>query len=421
MAQSGAPPLVLTLEDAIQRGLAASRRIDEAGARQDAADAVAGQRRAAALPQLNVLASYTRTNHVDEFGVLMPTGQLRVIYPDVPDNYGTRLDMSWPLYTGGRLERLERAARQESAAAAADVDALRADVRLEITRAFWALVVARESQRVIDESLVRTRAHVGDVRSALDAGLVPPNDVLTAEAQESRQRMLSIQAKSARDIAEAELARLVGLPLGTSIQPEARLDPVAASANAQLLVVQALEQRQDRRALLERIGAATLREDTAARGRRPSLAIGGGVDYARPNPHIFPRQQIWKESWDASVKLSWPLFDAGRSAAELAEATASRRALQARLDELDSMVALEVRQRLSEIEASRAATLAADAGLRAATEALRVVNDRFREGVAVSTDVLDAQVMVLQASLDRTQAAAGEHLAEARLQRALGR
>jgi outer membrane protein TolC len=41
--------------------------------------------------------------------------------------------------------------------------------------------------------------------------------------------------------------------------------------------------------------------------------------------------------------------------------------------------------------------------------------------VAASTDVLDAQVSLLQAELDRTQAIAGAQLARARLDRALGR
>ena len=117
---------------------------------------------------------------------------------------------------------------------------------------------------------------------------------------------------------------------------------------------------------------------------------------------------------------NWLLLDGGRAKAEAAEAAAGKRALEARLAEFDAVVAVEIRQRLSEIEASRAAITAAEDGVRAATEALRVVNDRFAAGVAISTDVLDAQVMVLQASLDRTQAMVTERLAGARLRRALG-
>ena len=188
-ARAQAPPLTLTLDDAVSRALAGSHRLAEAGARHDVAEAVVGQRQAAQQPQVTALAGYTRTNHIDPFGLQTPDGQFRVIYPDVPDNYRTRVDVALPLYTGGRLQAFERAARQESTATSGDVDAVRADVRLETERAFWALVVADESLTLVTESLTRSAAHVGNVRSALQAGLVPPNDLLTAEAQQARQRM----------------------------------------------------------------------------------------------------------------------------------------------------------------------------------------------------------------------------------------
>jgi outer membrane protein TolC len=83
-------------------------------------------------------------------------------------------------------------------------------------------------------------------------------------------------------------------------------------------------------------------------------------------------------------------------------------------------VALDVRQRRLGVEAARAAVAAAADGVRSATEARRVVGERFAAGVATSTDVLEAQVALLQAELDRTRALAGVKVAEARLARALG-
>jgi len=50
---------------------------------------------------------------------------LKIIYPDVPDNYRTRLDLQWPIYTGGRYEALERAARADSQASSEDLAAAR--------------------------------------------------------------------------------------------------------------------------------------------------------------------------------------------------------------------------------------------------------------------------------------------------------
>ena len=72
-----------------------------------------------------------------------------MVYPDIPDNYRARLDLQWPIYTGGRADALERAARAERGAIGKDLDAARADLRLEITRAFWALVTAREAEAVL--------------------------------------------------------------------------------------------------------------------------------------------------------------------------------------------------------------------------------------------------------------------------------
>ena len=257
---------------------------------------------------------------------------------------------------------------------------------------------------------------------------MPPSDVLRVEAQQSRQRMLTIQAGAARDIAEAELARLVGAPDGTRIEPAATLDlapspartpsgvPGRESVNA--LVAAARQRRPERAALARRVDATGERERAAAAGTKPTMAVGGGFDYARPNPRSFPRQEAWKTSWDASVNVGWPIFDGGRARSEIGEAAAFGRAARARLADLDASIGVEVRQRLSEVVSSRAAIDAATDAVRSATEARRVIGERFTAGVATSTDVLDAQVELLQAELDRTQAVASARLADARLTRA---
>ena len=84
-------------------------------------------------------------------------------------------------------------------------------------------------------------------------------------------------------------------------------------------------------------------------------------------------------------------------------------------------LALEVRQRHVRARLEPRRHRRGDDAVRSATEARRVLGERFAAGVATSTDVLDAQVALLQAELDRTQAIANARLAEARLHRALGR
>lgn len=420
--QAAAQAVTLSLDEAVTRAFEASHRLAELGAREEAAHASADGTVAARRPQMSLQAGYTRTNHVDEFGVPQPDGRLRVIYPDIPGNYRTRFDVAWPLYTGGRLEALTRAAQAEAGAAGRDLEALRADVRLEVTRAYWSAVTAGQTVRVVDGALARIDAHIGDLRARLDAGLIAPSDVLSAEAQRSRQQVQVIEARNALDLAQADLRRLAGIAPDAQIELTSSLEAPELAAGEELAaqIARAKAARPDRAALLQRVEAAAARSAAAGAGRLPTLAVGGGFDYARPNPRIFPRLAAWEDSWDVSVNASWSLWDGGRRAAEQAEAAASERAVRARLEEFDSVVELEVRQRRLDVESGRAAARAAADGVRSAAEARRVLGERFKAGVATSTEVLDAQVALLQAELDRTRALASVRLAEARLARSLG-
>ena len=420
--EAAAQDLRLSLTEAQDRAVAASHRLAEARARAATAEAAVAVREAADRPIVGLGAGYTRTNHVMEFSFPGPTGVPRVLYPDAPNNYRTRLDLQWPIYNGGRSDALERAARAEASAAAADVAAAQADLRLEVARAFWALVTARAASAVLDRSLARAQANVNDVRQRLSAGLVPPNEVASAQAQESRQRMLLIETRNQSDQSSAELARLIGEDVLQRIEPSADLELEAlAPASLQGLVAGARSTRDERRAIEQRIEAAEEQSAAAEGSRRPALAITGGFDYARPNVHIFPRADRWDDSWDAGVSATWAFWDGGRAKAEAAQARTVADAARQRLAEFDSLVALDVRQRLLDIDSGRAAVAAAEDAVRAATEARRVVGERYQAGVAIQTDLLDADVVLLQAELDRTRAIANVRFAEARLSRALGR
>jgi outer membrane protein len=424
------PAVVLTVEEAIARAIGHSQRLAEAAARTEGAQAAVDSRRAAERPSLGISAGYTRTNHVDEFGVPQPDGSLRVIYPDIPDNYFTRATLQWPIYTAGRTDALIRAAEAESSAADADLRAARADLRLEVVRAYWALATATESTRVLDDALARADAHLSDVRSRFDNGLIPPNEVSSVEAQRARQQMQLIEARNLRASVLEDLRRLTGittditpqtfssssraLPTGVLPRVIAGTPPGSPDASDGSVL------RPELDALDARAVAADERVAAVQAGRRPTVSFTAGADYANPNPRIFPRADIWRSSWDIGVVAAWTLWDGGRVAAESAEARAAARAIRARRADLNAFITTEVRQRRLDLDSARAVLDAADVAVRSATEARRIVSERFSVGVATSTDVLDAQVALLQAELDRTRALANIHLAEARLDRALG-
>ena len=415
-------PVRLTLDQAVSRGMDASHRLAELGARQDAARAAEDATRAASMPQLALLGGYSRTNHVDEFGIPLPGGSLRVIYPDVPDNYRSRIDLQWPIYTAGRAPALARAAAAEAGAADQDRASGRADLKLEITRAYWAVITARASVQVLQGALDRLGAHLRDVQNELSVGLVPPSDVLSVQAQQSRQRILLIEAQNAADATAADFRRLAGMAPDAPFELADSLEnPPAPVAQVAALIDEARSRRAERKALELRTAAAGERTTAAEAAGRPVVSVTAGYDAARPNPRIFPRAAEWNPSWDASLNLSWSLWDGGRARADMAQADAARRAAGERLREFDSVLDVDVRQRVLELASAPESIAAAEDGVKSAAEARRVVTERFAAGVATNTDVLDAQVALLQAELDRTRALANARLAAARLDRALGR
>ena len=428
--EAAAPAVLsLSLEEAHARAHASAPSVEQARALARAARADLDVARAGKRPQLELSAGYTRQSDVPELTLAQPGAPPRTIFPNIPDNYRTRLGASLPLYTGGRLGALTRAAEREAAAAGGDVSAADADLRLETTSAYWLLVTARQSERVLAESLAAYEAHLQDARNRREAGLAALNEVLAVQVERDRAELARLRAANDAEVVEANLRRLVGAPSTTRIEPaEPLAEPGMTSPGAEPgadvtdgLVREALSRRPERAALQERIVAGESRVTAEKAARRPQVTIGGGFDYANPNRRILPPSAAWDHSWDVTLSLSWSLSDGGRSAAAAERAVARADALRQQAEDLDRRIRLEVTARHLDVEATRRAVDVAARNLEAARENSRVASERHRAGVIQSSERLDAEVLLLRAALDHTEALAQLRTARAALDRAVGR
>jgi outer membrane protein TolC len=414
--------LRLTLAETIARAREASPRLAQLRSLESAAEAGSRGARAQGLPSLGLTAGYTRWSNVPDVSVPLPGGGSQVIYPNIPDNYQSRLGVSWPIYSGGRVSGTTSAAEHEQTAAAHDVTSGASDTTLEAQSAYWSLVAAREEERVLREAIAAFETHLKETRDREHVGLAARNDVLAVQVDRDRAELARLRAANAAEIANADLQRILGLEPGTRVEAADPLERPAAPDDAvDALVTAALAARPERAALQERIAAAGERMRAQNAGHIPTVGLSAGYDYANPNRRIFPPAEEWRDTWDAGVSVAFTLYDAGRTSSAVEQASAQADAARHQLEDLDRRIRLEVLSRALDLEAASQGVDVATRNLDAATENHRVAGDRYGEGLIPSSDLLDAENQLLNAGLDRVNALAEAQLSRARLDRAVGK
>jgi outer membrane protein TolC len=410
----------LSLPAALDRAKSVAPKLRQLRALESAARFSTEIAQGSRWPSVNATAGYTRTSDVPELAVNLGTGPV-TIFPNIPNNYRTRIEAALPLFTGGKLSGLVAAAKSQERAVQSDVATGNADLTLETTVGYWLLVTTGETETVLKAALASYDAHLKDTENRQANGLAARNEVLAVQVERDQSELSLIQARNTLQISHANLLRLLDYPPETRIQPTESLDAMSSSASStEQSVARALRARPDRAALSARLAAAEEVVRVARSTWWPSLAATGGYDYSRPNKRILPTEDNFQGTWDVGVALSMNLFEGGRTAAAVDQARAQAEAIRQALADLDQRIRLDVTSRLLDLESAQAAIPVAIRGVDAGTENLKVSQNRYRAGVIPSSELLDAETALLRAALRKVEVLARLQIARAQLARAVG-
>jgi len=424
---AGAQKRPLSLEEALAAGLGSSPGLHASRLKLEAAAANAREIAAGRLPALKLGGGYTRLSEVPDFQVTLPVSPNPIVVSQSYfNNFNLRLGVQQPLFTGFRLQAGEGSARMIEAAAGQDLERDRAELVFAVKSAYWGLARAREFEKVIDENVRQVAGHLKDVRAFFDQGLATKNDVLRTELELSNAEIMRIDARNAAEIALAGLASLIGLPLDadidltTSVESQASRLPADGGGGEASQVATALARRPEIKSAEFRINAAEQGVKAARSGFYPQVFLTGNYYYLRPNPRILPALDRFKGTWDVGVSVTLDVWNWGQTKLQAEQAEARVGQARDARKALEDQAVLEITQcRLSLARAGEKVRVAGQA-VGQAEENLRVTRERFKQGVALSADVLDAEVALLQAKLGRTHAAIDQVLAQARLEKARG-
>jgi len=149
---------------------------------------------------------------------------------------------------------------------------------------------------------------------------------------------------------------------------------------------EALARRADLMSLEHRVRQAELGAKLARSSKLPDLGVSASYEW---NGHsLFAADG---QNWAAGVGFRLPLFDGRETAARVGRSRAEIERLKAFRDGLRQAVRLEVRKAWAELEAARGRLAAASAAVESSREALRIVRDRYEEGLSLIVELLSAE------------------------------
>jgi outer membrane protein len=413
----------MSIEEAIQIGLENSKTLHIASMKVLAADARSSEANAARLPSLRLQAGYVRLSEIDPFAVQVPFYPLPItISPIVLNNYSTRLSLQQPLFTGFRLEKSAAAAEYAAEAANYDLSRGKTDLVFNIKSGYWNLYKVKEIKRVVDENVELVKAHLTDVENMMAQGLATKNDLLKVQVQLSSSQLAQIDASNSVTIAMMTLNNLIGLPIETEIDLTSVIKSQAMeNQHSADIAREAIDTRADLKAAEMRVQANEA-SVTAAKGSwYPQVSLYGNYHYSRPNPRILPTKDEFKNTWDLGVNLSFDIWNWNTTKHQVDQGEAVLAQSREATEQLKDAITLEVNQANLVLLQSNEKIKVAEKGVEQADENYRITKNKFRSGTATNTDLLDAEVALLQAKVNYTTSLVDYELAEARLLRAVGR
>ncbi|MEO8334138.1 MAG: TolC family protein, partial [bacterium] len=179
--------LRLSLGEAVSIAMRQSDEVGIAAAQVDVADALYGSARANVLPQLRVTSSYL---HVYESARGQAVGSVF----NQPNTYTANLNLSQTLFQGGRLVSATRAADRTRESARFDEREQRAQLTLQVERAYINVLFSDRITELQDRNLALASTRLAQVEQFEKAGRAARYDVLRARVERSNIEPLAIQA-----------------------------------------------------------------------------------------------------------------------------------------------------------------------------------------------------------------------------------
>jgi len=420
------PGLAETIEftQAVTQALTANPQSLASAAREQAAEGQMRATRGKGLPNLRLQVSAARSNDPGQvFGYQLAqrnltfrdfglgsfsgiedldTAPAALNHPGYADNFNSAAILTVPLFAGGGDRARVRAAEALRAAASSGDEATRARLTFEVLRAYNGVAATR---LLLEAARAARRAAQQDVDVAaalFKRGVTIESDLLTARANLARAGAAEKAAEADCDDALDAFRTVIAAPADSSVEPATAVDVALPELPLASLQTQAVTANPRVQALRHTVAARAAEHRAAQAANWPRVDLVARRDWNADTPALrAPSNTVMGV-------VSWDLFTSGAQSGGVAAAEAAWRAAQADLAAAENAIRLDVAKRYRAAQVAAARAQAAAVAAEQASEAARLLDLRYAQGLTPLDDLLNAQA---RRDTSRAEAVAGAYRA----------
>lgn len=341
---------------------------------------------------------------------------------DIHNVFFGAVTLTQPVFMGGKIVAMNKITGYAEELARQLNDSEAENVIYAVDAAYWMVVSLKAKEKLARSyvNLLDTLSH--NVGLMLEQGVATRSDMLSVDVKLNSARVDLVKVENGLSLARMALAQVCGLPVN-SVFALADEDDVSATPDADIATQYNMEdvyaRRPDLRALELGVNIAGQQKRVAMSSMLPNVAVVGAYSFSNPNMYDgFSKRFAGAFSVGATVTI--PIWHWGGNYNKYKAAASEETIMKLRLEDARDMIDLQVSQASYKAQEAYRTLTMTDVNLRKADDNLRTANISFREGIATTDNVMEAQTAWLKAHSEQIDAMIDVRLCNTYLSKALG-
>ena len=410
---------VLTLEESIKIALERSLSVKSAEEEIKAKEFEERSSKADFFPKLSTSYTYTRLDE-DTVNDAKDSVLTKEFSPLQTDTYEFNVTATQPLFTGWSLTTLRELASLGVDTAKIKKEAVIEDLVLNVKEAYFGILKAEKLEKVAIQAEEQLEAHLRVAQAFYDVGIIAKNELLQTGVQMAQARQDLIRATNLVEITRSVFNKLLRRGLDKKVKIEDILDYHPVELTLDQCMEWAELNRPEIKELSLNVMSAEKGVEFSKSSYYPSVNLIGNYQRRADDALLGSDPGEDVDSWAIILKGEWAFWEWGKTRHDVAATRARLAKVKYLLKDIKDNIQLEVKKaHLYLTEAEKSIQVARTAVVQA-EENFRMNEERYKQQVATSTDVLDAQTLLTQARTNYFNALSEHNTAWARLERAMG-